>query len=82
MAIAKGDTLPQGKLVKLGENGPETVEVSDLAQGRVAIFAVPGAYTPTCSAQQREEFLGPLQSLAFEPDDEAHRLAVLSARVP
>ena len=57
MAIAKGDTLPQGKLVKLGENGPETVEVSDLAQGRVAIFAVPGAYTPTCNNSHMPSFV-------------------------
>lgn len=56
MAIAKGDTLPQGALVKLGENGPETVEVADL-QGKVAIFAVPGAYTPTCNNSHMPSFV-------------------------
>lgn len=49
MAISKGDTLPEGKLLKLGESGPETVALADIASGYAAIFAVPGAYTPTCT---------------------------------
>ena len=57
MAIEKGASLPEGKLVKLGENGPETVEVAELRQGRVAIFAVPGAYTPTCSNAHMPSFV-------------------------
>ncbi|SMO95172.1 peroxiredoxin [Paracoccus laeviglucosivorans] len=57
MAIAKGDKLPEGKLVKLGENGPETIEVAELSQGRVAIFAVPGAYTPTCNNSHMPSFV-------------------------
>ncbi|MTH62833.1 peroxiredoxin [Paracoccus shanxieyensis] len=56
MAIAKGDKLPAGELVKLGENGPETVKVQDLT-GKVAIFAVPGAYTPTCSNSHMPSFV-------------------------
>lgn len=57
MAIAKGDRLPEGKLMKLGENGPEPVEVAELSQGRVAIFAVPGAYTPTCNNSHMPSFV-------------------------
>ena len=57
MSIAKGDKLPDGKLVKLGENGPETIEVGALRQGRVAIFAVPGAYTPTCTNAHMPSFV-------------------------
>lgn len=57
MAIQTGDKLPAGKLVKLGENGPETLEVADLATGFVAIFAVPGAYTPTCSNAHMPSFV-------------------------
>lgn len=57
MAIAKGDKLPEGKLVKLGENGPETIDVAELSQGRVAIFAVPGAYTPTCNNSHMPSFV-------------------------
>ena len=57
MSIAKGATLPAGKLVKLGENGPETVELAELSKGRVAIFAVPGAYTPTCTNAHMPSFV-------------------------
>ena len=49
MSISKGDKLPAGQLLKPGANGPEPVDTAELATGRVAIFAVPGAYTPTCS---------------------------------
>ena len=57
MSIAKGDKLPAGKLFKLGANGPEPVETAALSQGRVAIFAVPGAYTPTCSNAHMPSFV-------------------------
>lgn len=57
MTIAKGDKLPEGTLTKLGENGPEPVATADLAQGRVAIFAVPGAFTPTCSNSHMPSFV-------------------------
>jgi len=57
MSIAKGDTLPQGKLLKLGDNGPEEVAAADLAKGLVAIFAVPGAYTPTCTNAHMPSFV-------------------------
>lgn len=57
MTIAKGDKLPAGKLFKLGENGPEPVETAALSQGRVALFAVPGAYTPTCSNAHMPSFV-------------------------
>lgn len=57
MAIEKGASLPEGKLVKLGENGPEAVELAELSKGRVAIFAVPGAYTPTCTNAHMPSFV-------------------------
>ena len=52
MTISVGDKLPDVKLVKAGENGPEAVQSSDYFKGkRVALFSVPGAFTPTCSAK-------------------------------
>lgn len=57
MSIAKGDTLPAGTLTKLGENGPEPIEIAALSQGHIAIFAVPGAYTPTCSNAHMPSFV-------------------------
>ncbi len=52
MTISKGDKLPDVKLVKPTSEGPEAVQSSDFFAGRkVALFAVPGAFTPTCSAK-------------------------------
>lgn len=50
MAIAVGEKLPVVDLYRMGEKGPETVSSSDLFTGRkTLLFAVPGAFTPTCS---------------------------------
>ncbi|MFB2533407.1 peroxiredoxin [Paracoccus sp. p4-l81] len=58
MTIAKGDTLPAATLLKLGENGPEAVELASLTGGkRVVIFAVPGAFTPTCTKSHMPSFI-------------------------
>lgn len=53
-----GDKLPEASLVKLGAEGPEEVTVSSLTAGRkVVIFAVPGAYTPTCHSAHVPSFM-------------------------
>ncbi len=58
MTISTGDKLPETDLLKLGEGGPETVSLSALTKGRkVVIFAVPGAYTPTCSSAHVPSFI-------------------------
>lgn len=51
MTIQVGDTIPAATLKIMGENGPEDLPTSELfANGKVVLFAVPGAFTPTCSA--------------------------------
>ncbi|MTI18653.1 peroxiredoxin [Rhodobacteraceae bacterium RKSG542] len=51
MTIKVGETLPSATLFVLGSSGPEAVSSSDLFAGKkVVLFAVPGAFTPTCSA--------------------------------
>lgn len=57
MTITVGDKLPQGKLLRVGANGPETVDTADLAQGRVALFGVPGAFTGTCTNAHMPSFV-------------------------
>jgi peroxiredoxin len=50
MAIATGDRIPEAKVYVFGENGPEaTTSTEVLGKGKVVLFAVPGAFTPTCS---------------------------------
>jgi len=57
MTISKGDTLPDATLLQMGADGPEEVELADKTKGRkVVIFAVPGAYTPTCHSAHVPSF--------------------------
>ncbi|WBU60146.1 peroxiredoxin [Paracoccus albus] len=57
MALTEGDKLPGGKLLKMTEDGPAQVDMSDYKAGRVAIFALPGAFTGTCSTQHVPSFM-------------------------
>jgi len=50
MAIAVGDQIPDVKLMTKTADGPRPVQSGDvLGKGKVVLFAVPGAFTPTCS---------------------------------
>jgi len=58
MSISTGDKLPSATLIQMGENGPEAVELSERLAGRkVVIFAVPGAFTPTCDSAHMPSFI-------------------------
>ena len=57
MSIAVGETLPEVTFMTMGANGPEPVASADFFAGqKVALFAVPGAFTPTCSAKHLPGF--------------------------
>ncbi|MGH9212341.1 MAG: peroxiredoxin [Acidimicrobiales bacterium] len=52
MTISVGDKIPDVKLMAATAEGPKPVQSTDvLGSGRVVLFAVPGAFTPTCSEQ-------------------------------
>jgi glutaredoxin/glutathione-dependent peroxiredoxin len=58
MTISAGDRLPEATLVRMGEKGPEKVSLADKVKGRkVVIFAVPGAFTPTCHSAHVPSFI-------------------------
>ncbi len=58
MAISTGDKLPDVTLVHMGGEGPEPVALADKLAGRkVVIFAVPGAFTPTCHSAHVPSFV-------------------------
>jgi len=58
MAIETGARLPEGSLIRIGDKGPEAVSVGALTKGRkVVVFAVPGAYTPTCHSAHVPSFI-------------------------
>ena len=57
MTIKVGDRIPDTTFMKATANGPEPVESADFFKGRkVALFSVPGAFTPTCSAKHLPGF--------------------------
>jgi len=71
MTIATGDPLPQATLVRATPDGPDTVEVPGWFAGRtVALFAVPGAFTPTCSARHLPGFVEQAEALRAKGVDE------------
>jgi peroxiredoxin len=57
MAIKIGDKLPEATFGVMTKDGPARKTTSELFGGkRVALFAVPGAFTPTCSAKHLPGF--------------------------
>jgi peroxiredoxin len=82
MTIAVGDKLPDVKLVKVTESGPDAVQSSDYFAGkRVALFSVPGAFTPTCSAKHLPGFVEKAAELKAKGIDEIACTAVNDAFV-
>ena len=58
MAIRVGDSVPDVTLAVMGRGGPEQVSTAELFKGKkVVAFAVPGAFTPTCSAKHLPGFV-------------------------
>jgi len=58
MTVKVGDNLPAGTLAFLGDNGPESITTDELCNGKkIVLFAVPGAFTPTCSESHLPGFV-------------------------
>src|SRR5471032_3619688 len=89
MTIKIGDTLPEGTLAEFIENetegcalGPNTFNVQDLVKGKkIAIFGLPGAYTPTCSAQHVPGYVQHAADLKAKGVDEIWCISVNDAFV-
>ena len=82
MTIAVGDTLPNATLIKVTGNGPEKVDAADYFKGRkVALFSVPGAFTPTCSARHLPGFVEKAEELKAKGVEEIACTAVNDAFV-
>jgi len=57
MTIKVGDKIPQATFTTFGPDGPKPLTTDELFSGKtVALFAVPGAFTPTCSAKHLPSF--------------------------
>ena len=75
--IKPGDRLPSMKLLTPSEEGPQEIDTGELFAGKtVVMFAVPGAFTPTCSARHLPGFLDHFDDLRAKGVDEVVCLAV------
>lgn len=82
MTISVGDKLPEVTLVKATDNGPEKVQSGEYFAGKkVALFSVPGAFTPTCSAKHLPGFVAKAAELKAKGIDEIACTAVNDAFV-
>ncbi|WP_164157216.1 peroxiredoxin [Sandarakinorhabdus rubra] len=82
MTIKVGDSIPAMTLVKATADGPAPLATADLFGGRtVALFSVPGAFTPTCSAKHLPGFVDKAEALRARGVDEIVCLSVNDAFV-
>jgi glutaredoxin/glutathione-dependent peroxiredoxin len=87
--IKVGDRLPEGTLTEFIETetagcslGPNSFKVPDLVKGKkIAIFGLPGAYTPTCSAKHVPSYLANYDKLKAKGVDEIWCISVNDAFV-
>ncbi|SET07107.1 peroxiredoxin [Oceanicella actignis] len=71
MTIEPGQRLPEARFLELGPEGPVEVPSEALFKGRrVAVFAVPGAFTPTCSNAHLPSFVKAAGELSEKGVDE------------
>jgi peroxiredoxin len=82
MSISVGDRIPQTNFVKATAEGPQPVDSESFFAGRrVALFSVPGAFTPTCSARHLPGFVEKADQLKAKGIDEIACTAVNDAFV-
>jgi peroxiredoxin len=77
MTIQAGDRLPDVPLTIAAADGPKPTTTTDYFAGkRVALFAVPGAFTPTCSARHLPSYVDKAQELKAQGIDEIACISV------
>ena len=82
MTIQIGDRIPSATLSQGTPEGPRPVQTDDFFKGRtVALFAVPGAFTPTCSARHLPGYVDNKSALADKGVDVIACLSVNDAFV-
>ena len=80
--INKGDKIPEVNLVKATAEGPQQVSSNEYFAGKkVALFSVPGAFTPTCSAKHLPGYVEKAADLKAKGVDEIACTAVNDAFV-
>lgn len=76
MTISVGDKIPAATLTRMAADGPQPVSTGDFFAGRkIVLFAVPGAFTPTCSAKHLPGFTANADALRAKGADAVACLA-------
>lgn len=82
MAIKVGDTIPSMKLMTVTAEGPKEISTDEIFKaGRVVLFAVPGAFTPTCSIKHLPGFVENAAAIKAKGVDKIVCMAVNDAFV-
>ncbi len=82
MTIKVGDTIPPMKLMQATAEGPKEISTDEIFKGKkVVLFAVPGAFTPTCSARHLPGFVQNIEALRAKGVDTVACIAVNDAFV-
>ncbi len=77
MSLTVGNRFPGASLVRMGEDGPETVDLAGYVAGRkVVLFALPGAYTGPCSTVHMPSFVRTAEAFRGKGVDEIICVAV------
>jgi len=77
MTIRVGDKMPDSTLSTMGDSGPTSVSTNDVFAGKkVVLFAVPGAFTPTCSARHLPGFVDQVDEILARGVDTIACMAV------
>ncbi len=82
MTIKVGDKIPSATLMQMKDGGPKPVKTDELFAGKkVVLFALPGAFTPTCSAKHLPGFIQNADALKKKGVDAVACLSVNDAFV-
>jgi len=82
MALKEGDKIPDVKLTEMTEGRPSQVSLAELSKGkRIVVFAVPGAFTPTCSMKHLPGFVDQNAAIRAKGVDEIVCISVNDAFV-
>jgi glutaredoxin/glutathione-dependent peroxiredoxin len=82
MTIKVGDKIPSATLMQMKDGGPKPVTTDELFNGKkVVVFALPGAFTPTCSAKHVPGFVGSFDKIKAKGVDTIACISVNDAFV-
>ncbi|MFT7219284.1 MAG: peroxiredoxin [Candidatus Azotimanducaceae bacterium] len=82
MTVQVGDSIPAVTLKIMGDQGPQDISTADIFGGKkVVLFAVPGAFTPTCSAAHLPGFVANADKIKAKGVDSIVCLSVNDAFV-